>query len=381
MSGLFNNIKISGNTNASGATVTFTNAVYSVFTNSNVAILIWFLVVYFLIYFLVGLFRPGTQSSSVVRLFDIVAIGAFLAYCVATFFQQSEKDREATIYSYYTTLKNYMNSPTSLLSIGFFILSLYILVFMLGIPMAPGQKPITVTILENGAWILFVIVLIASFFNYFMGISITTTIDTGLNTLQQNANQAQAAIRAATNANNNKGNGNAKSGSASTGSGTNNSVNKNEVFNVGNNMFTYDDAQSVCQSLGARLATYKEIETAYNDGAEWCNYGWSDNQSAYFPTQLSTWTNLQSTSNQKNACGRPGVNGGYIENPKLRYGANCYGVKPKPKDSDLAALNTNSLIPKTPDDEVMDLKIKFWKDNADKLLKINSYNNTKWSEF
>ena len=30
----------------------------------------------------------------------------------------------------------------------------------------------------------------------------------------------------------------------------------------------------MCQGLGARLATYDEIEKAYNAGAEWCNYGW-----------------------------------------------------------------------------------------------------------
>ena len=41
------------------------------------------------------------------------------------------------------------------------------------------------------------------------------------------------------------------------------------------------------------------------------NYGWSDGQMAYFPTQKDTWDKLQKNPNTKHACGRPGVNGVY----------------------------------------------------------------------
>ena len=64
---------------------------------------------------------------------------------------------------------------------------------------------------------------------------------------------------------------------------------KNEVFNISNNLYTYDDAQAICSVYGAQLATYDQVEEAYKDGAEWCNYGWSENQMAFFPTQKSTW--------------------------------------------------------------------------------------------
>jgi hypothetical protein len=154
-----------------------------------------------------------------------------------------------------------------------------------------------------------------------------------------------------------------------------------EVFNIGNNMFTYDDAQSVCASYGARLATYEDIESAYNNGGEWCNYGWSDGQSIYFPTQKSTWQSLQKSEHTKNSCGRPGVNGGYIENPNERYGVNCFGKKPKPSISDLAAISSGVNIPKTPEDILLEKKIEFWNANRDKLLKVNSYNSNKWSMY
>jgi len=155
----------------------------------------------------------------------------------------------------------------------------------------------------------------------------------------------------------------------------------NEVFNIGNNMFTYDDAQSVCASYGARLATYDEIEKTYNNGGEWCNYGWSDGQEAYFPTQKSTWQKLQKSESTKHSCGRPGVNGGYIDDPTIRFGVNCYGKKPKPTTSDLLAISSGANIPKTPEDTLLEKKIEFWKKNRDKLLKINSYNTDKWSMY
>jgi hypothetical protein len=156
-----------------------------------------------------------------------------------------------------------------------------------------------------------------------------------------------------------------------------------EVFNVSNNLYTYDDAQAVCSAYGARLANYDEIEDAYNKGAEWCNYGWSDNQMAFFPTQKETWNKLQKVQKLKNNCGRPGVNGGFMANPNLKFGVNCYGKKPAPRDSDMAMLaeKQNQIVPKTPEQVELEQKIKFWKDNSDKLLNINSYNQKKWSQY
>ena len=64
--------------------------------------------------------------------------------------------------------------------------------------------------------------------------------------------------------------------------------------------------------LGGRLATRDEVKAAWNKGAEWCNYGWSANQMAFYPTQKTTWDKLQKIKGHENDCGRPGVNGGYI---------------------------------------------------------------------
>jgi hypothetical protein len=171
--------------------------------------------------------------------------------------------------------------------------------------------------------------------------------------------------------------GNMVASSSSTGS----NKKPNEVFNISNNLYTYEDAQSVCSVYGARLANYNEMEDAYNKGGEWCNYGWSDGQMAFFPTQKATWDKLQSDPKNKNKCGRPGVNGGYIANPYTRFGVNCFGQRPTPKDVDIDKMKVGVLPAKTPDEIAANRKVEFWKANQDKLLQINSFNKTNWSEF
>jgi hypothetical protein len=272
-------------------------------------------------------------------------------------------------------MKKYMNEPLALVSVGFFILTLYIIIYILSIPM-DSNKPIIISLVENGAWLFFVLILISTFLNFTTNFSLTGFLDDITSKLNQKSGDVASSVNGTLKVDSNtKGNGNA---SASSASGT---VDNNEVFNVGNNMYTYDDAQSVCASMGARLATYDEVEAAYNNGAEWCNYGWSDGQAAYFPTQKETWAKYQKSSSMKNACGRPGINGGYIDNPDARFGVNCYGKKPIPKESDLKSLQNRDLVPKSHEDAILDQNIKFWKANADKLIQINSYNNNKWSMF
>jgi hypothetical protein len=105
-----------------------------------------------------------------------------------------------------------------------------------------------------------------------------------------------------------------------------------EVFHVDDSQFTYADAPAVCAAYGAELATLEQIIDAYNNGAEWCSYGWSAGGFALYPTQKATWTALQAEpdSAKRTGCGRPGVNGGYFD-PNTKFGVNCFGFKPTGK--------------------------------------------------
>ena len=71
------------------------------------------------------------------------------------------------------------------------------------------------------------------------------------------------------------------------------------------------------------------IERAYNNGGNWCSYGWSEDQLALFPIQKSVYNELKQIKGHEHDCGRQGVNGGFMKNPLLKFGVNCYGTKPE----------------------------------------------------
>jgi hypothetical protein len=118
---------------------------------------------------------------------------------------------------------------------------------------------------------------------------------------------------------------------------------RKEVFNVAQNKYTYTDAEPLCKAFGAELATYDQVKEAWQKGADWCNYGWVKGQAAIFPTQESTFNNLQAgPEDQRMACGVPGVNGGYFDNPEMRFGVNCYGTKPSENEADARNIMAHS---------------------------------------
>ena len=151
-----------------------------------------------------------------------------------------------------------------------------------------------------------------------------------------------------------------------------------QVFNVPGNDYVYPDAKALCSAYGARLATYKEIEDSYKDGAEWCNYGWSDGQMALFPTQQKTYDELQKIEGHENDCGRPGVNGGYISNPALKFGVNCYGYKPRITSTEEDLMASEPIYPKTEKDIAMENRVNYWKDKLSEII-VSPFNNDTWS--
>lgn len=153
---------------------------------------------------------------------------------------------------------------------------------------------------------------------------------------------------------------------------------KKQVFNVPGNDYVYPDAKALCSAYGARLATYKEVEDSYEAGAEWCNYGWSDGQLALFPTQQKTYDELQKIEGHENDCGRPGVNGGYIANPAIKFGVNCYGFKPRINSTEEQLMATEPLYPKTLKDIAMENRVNYWKDKLTEIL-VSPFNHNTWS--
>ncbi len=149
-----------------------------------------------------------------------------------------------------------------------------------------------------------------------------------------------------------------------------------EVFNVSSNKFTYYDAAPMCKALGAELATYEQVKDAFSKGADWCNYGWVQGQMAVFPTQKETYEKLQlGPEEQRMTCGTVGVNGGYFDNPEMRFGVNCFGAKPPKSQHDAAELSKGAPI--SPDALAFDKKVNQYKSEADSIG-LNPFNSSRW---
>jgi len=154
---------------------------------------------------------------------------------------------------------------------------------------------------------------------------------------------------------------------------------KEQVFNIPENKYSYPNAKALCAAYGARLANYDEVEDAYNKGSEWCNYGWTDGQMALFPTQTASYNKLQAIPGHQHDCGRPGVNGGYIANPNVNFGVNCYGHKPKINKEEAEYMEEATPFPESAQDIAFQKRVDYWKTQVDNIL-VSPFNYDTWDK-
>jgi hypothetical protein len=157
-----------------------------------------------------------------------------------------------------------------------------------------------------------------------------------------------------------------------------NNMLKEEVYHIPGNKYTFNDAKAIAKSFGGRLATYKEVEDAYNKGADWCSYGWSKGQMALFPTQESKWNNLQEIEGHEHDCGRPGINGGFIDNPNVKFGVNCYGIKPNITPDEIKRMENSVIYQKTNKEIRFDELVDEWKQKLPNIL-LSPFNSDNWN--
>ena len=346
-----------------------------IFSETNVTIVLWFLAIYIVISVALGIFdgsRNINQLSTMVKTIDFAILLVVVGYCLYSYYSLSKEERSEIGTVSTSGLKDFLNDGYSIVYTGIFLGVLYAISYLMKLPMTTSEMPSSLGFLINTGFIVLVLLIIIAVLTNFANIPIVDLIYDGIASLFSVTKEVVEVVeedREIT------------------------PIVKDEVFNVSNNLYTYEEAPYVCKALGAKLADYDQVEQAYNNGAEWCNYGWSKDQLALFPTQKDTWKKLhESTEAQscdkdvgkyKNMCGRPGINGGYIMNPNVKFGVNCYGIKPKAEQSDLDIMNANKdkVLPKSRHQMQTDRKMEFWKENSDKLLTINSFNRDSWSRF
>lgn len=146
-----------------------------------------------------------------------------------------------------------------------------------------------------------------------------------------------------------------------------------QVYNISENVYTYDDAEAVCKLFGGELATYQQLRDAYKKGANWCNYGWVKGKMALYPIQKQFWQKLQENDDEgRNDCGTPGINGAIFD-PNLTFGVNCYGVKPPPRPHE--RIKQKFVSDK---DRRLALKVAALRSKADQIT-ITPFNSDDWA--
>lgn len=395
-------------------------SINSMFNFTTLIMLIGFLAIYFILYFVLGkVYGPFTPLNKIKGLTINLTCLLLLLFGGLYFYYSLSKNNQDNFVRYVMLLfQDEMNDPNTIIIMIEFILIFYIIVYAMGLPMGKDDKPFSLHIIEIKSWLYLAMLVIIVFFIYILHIEIVDLIyyecyrlldlfdkykpedeikvgagapspsqkktpSVVMQAVPSTIKKEQVPVAApapscpATHAKQKHD----KKPSSCPAIAPELKEGDKEVYNISNNLYTYDDAQAICKAQGSRLATYDEIETAYEAGAEWCNYGWSDGQMAYFPTQRDTWEELQKDPKTKHKCGRPGINGGFINNPNIRFGVNCYGVKPPPNEMEKKIMEANKLkSPGCPAAPPADPNVEKWKKHLDKLT-INSYNNTDWSQY
>jgi hypothetical protein len=336
----------------------------NIFNPQTVLLSLSVLILYFVLNAVTGIFFNSediSQQSTKASFIDFILIAVIAGAALIYYYSLPPSLQDSYWDDILTSTKGYLNNAYSILGVTTFIIVLYTGIYLLGIQMTPQSKPWTISFLESNAYLLLLILGAIQFFKIILKIDVVPIIfgEIGLPASPAIVIDSSGSVVPAP------------------------PKEKNELFNVSNNLYSFEEAGAVCKAMGSRLATYDEVEDAYNNGAEWSTYGWSEGQHAYFPTQKETWKKLQTIKGHENDLGRPGVNGGYFSNPNVRFGVNCYGVKPPMTDSEKALMDAKKdrVYPKTQEDQLLDAKVEFWKANKDKMIVLSGYNNEAWSRY
>ena len=270
---------------------------------------------------------------------------------------------------------NYLNildaNPKVIFVVGAIII-IYFVIFA-----SLGEKNVTddnssnnyVVFLELLMWSIFILLILLNGVSYLFNVDITTGIknifssDTEVNIKVETDNLSDILTNVEP---------------TSEPTSESNNMLKEEVYHIPGNKYTFNDAKAIAKSFGGRLATYKEVEEAYNKGADWCSYGWSKGQMALFPTQESKWNNLQEIEGHEHDCGRPGINGGFIDNPNVKFGVNCYGIKPNITPDEIKRMENSVIYQKTNKEIRFDELVDEWKQKLPNIL-LSPFNTDNWN--
>lgn len=330
-----------------------------------------------------GTSNETSGKSSYGRTIDIILSVLLFAWLFSVYYPLTDAQKKNVFGSFITWTQEFFDNSWSFFELIWFTIGFFVLIYILRVPMAPDVKPVLVHLVEHKIWILYAAFAVIFFFKYALSIQVVDLIfNSRIMTYFKNVPPFTSSSPSSSPSwgtsllddiddeiDDIDGSSPGAAPGVSASACSTSSPSNHQVFNISNNLYTYDEAQKVCNAFDASLASYDQIESAYQNGGEWCNYGWSEGQMAYFPTQKDTWGKLQGNPKTQNACGRPGINGGYIKNPYVKFGANCYGVKPNKPDN----WSSTSYVKEA---EIIDAD-----QNLRNGAKLNGFSEKSWSRY
>tara|TARA_Y100000389_G_scaffold85090_1_gene81805 strand:+ start:906 stop:1733 length:828 start_codon:yes stop_codon:yes gene_type:complete len=259
---------------------------------------------------------------------------------------------------FFDTLNSFGSNPFVLVVLVFIILIYYVIFAFLGnsTPDSDNFPKGGFIFLEAILWALLILLVFMNGLAYFFNINVVTELKNVFNEkpeiqIESTLNQNQDISGA--------------------------SYDFKEVYHVPGNRFSYHDAKAVCKAFDSELATYNQLLDGQKKGASWCSFGWTKDQLGLYPTSQNHFNQLKKKEGHEYDCGLPGINGGYISNPHIKLGSNCYGYKPKISKLENDMLENDELYPKTEKEKLFDQRVDYWKNRIGNIL-ISPFNNDNW---
>ena len=78
-------------------------------------------------------------------------------------------------------------------------------------------------------------------------------------------------------------------------------------------------------------------------------------------------------------CGRPGINGGFIQNKNVKFGVNCFGSKRPITEEEQNIMNNAVPYPLTQEEKNLKRKTEHYKKNLADIL-LSPFNYSNWSQ-
>ena len=121
-----------------------------------------------------------------------------------------------------------------------------------------------------------------------------------------------------------------------------------------------------------------------------CNYGWTEGKTAYYPIQQEFLRKADDNTKKRCGRGKSGLIGGLFKDTNLKFGANCYGIRPGPRGEKIK-YEVSSPIQSAHKEIISDIQ-KATKKDQDTVQKykdmiqmgqidVQPFNTLKWSEY